>query len=113
MGLLSGIFSSKDEISQEEFLAMLKADKKVKVLDVRNAMEFRSEHLAPSINIDVREKSFGDKLKFYDRGEVYLVYCKSGRRSAKAVSKMKGMGFEQVYSLKGGITDWEGSKRLK
>ena len=113
MGLFNNIFSSKDEISQDEFLSMLKADKKVKVIDVRNAMEYRAEHLAPSINMDVREDSFTDKLKFYERKETYLLYCKSGSRSSKAASKMKKMGFDQVYSLKGGITDWDGSKRLK
>ena len=44
---------------------------------------------------------------FFNKDEIYL-YCKSGARSAAACQIMGQLGFENVYNLKGGITDWKG-----
>jgi phage shock protein E len=35
----------------------------------------------------------------------YVVYCRSGNRSAAAAATMAEMGFVEVYDL-GGIIDW-------
>ena len=35
-----------------------------------------------------------------------IVGCRSGKRSLEAVRFLKEQGFQQVYSLKGGINDW-------
>jgi rhodanese-related sulfurtransferase len=35
------------------------------------------------------------------------VYCKAGVRSGKAADIMKELGFRQVYTLEGGIDEWE------
>ncbi|RXJ71721.1 rhodanese [Veronia nyctiphanis] len=35
------------------------------------------------------------------------LYCRSGARSALAAESLQQMGFEDVYSLRGGITQWK------
>lgn len=113
MGLLSKIVVGKNLIDQNDAKALIQADRKALVLDVRTAMEYRTEHLTPSINVDVRDKKFSNYLKNYEKDKHYIIYCRSGSRSVKAYRKMKGMGFENIYVLKGGINDWEGSRKLK
>jgi len=44
--------------------------------------------------LDVREKS-------------YLVYCRSGNRSTKAVHAMEQLGFRTLYHMRDGIVGWE------
>jgi rhodanese-related sulfurtransferase len=34
------------------------------------------------------------------------VHCKSGGRSARAVSKLRELGFENVWNVSGGIIAW-------
>ena len=36
------------------------------------------------------------------------VYCRSGARSSQACELMTQFGFENVYNLEGGITEWSG-----
>jgi rhodanese-related sulfurtransferase len=36
----------------------------------------------------------------------YLLYCRSGNRSAQAREMMRGLGFAEVYEIDGGITAW-------
>jgi len=47
-----------------------------------------------------------DRLSELDQGQVYVVHCKSGARSAKAVRILLDSGFENVYNLEGGILEW-------
>lgn len=39
-------------------------------------------------------------------GKRILVHCKSGGRSARAVSKLRELGFENVWNISGGIIAW-------
>jgi len=76
------------------------------ILDVRAELEHRSGHLLGSINLDFRSPSFSKELAELDRGAAYLLYCRTGIRSAQAATLMISLGFVQVYDLSGGITGW-------
>lgn len=41
-----------------------------------------------------------------------VLYCATGARSAMAAVTLQRMGFKEVYSLAGGIVQWEADKRL-
>ncbi|MBD0296263.1 MAG: rhodanese-like domain-containing protein [Bacteroidota bacterium] len=45
-----------------------------------------------------------------DKSKTYLLHCRSGKRSTKALNLMKENGFEKVYHLEGSITAWRGAK---
>ena len=40
-----------------------------------------------------------------DKNAVWLVYCRTGRRSADAVRKLESLGYTRLYDL-GGILSW-------
>ncbi len=41
---------------------------------------------------------------------MYLIYCRSGRRSAGALDMMEEIGFREVYNMVGGIVQWEAER---
>ena len=75
------------------------------LLDVRTAEEFDSGHFAGAINLDVEDIIAG-KLPDAAKDEQLYVYCRSGNRSAQAVSLLKQAGFTKITDL-GGLTDVE------
>jgi rhodanese-related sulfurtransferase len=77
------------------------------ILDVRTAQEYDTGHLKGSINLDFKSPSFRDEIARLDRDEAYLLYCRTGRRSARAVMLMKSLGFKELYNLTNGIEQWQ------
>lgn len=76
------------------------------VLDVRDAAEFAGGHLAGARNIQVAK--FAERAADLEKlkGTPLIVCCETGIRSGKAVSELKKLGFERVFSLEGGIAEW-------
>lgn len=75
------------------------------LLDVRTAEEFDSGHFAGAINLDVEDIIAG-KLPDAAKDTQLYVYCRSGNRSAQAVSLLKQAGFTNITDL-GGLSDVE------
>ena len=76
------------------------------VLDVRTPSEFASGHIAGAVNADFNADSFADDVAALDTAKTYLVYCRSGSRSASAVAYMKQQGFAKIYNMTGGVIQW-------
>jgi phage shock protein E len=76
------------------------------VLDVRTPEEFATGHLAGAVNLDYQAAGFPDELGALDREVPYLLYCRSGNRSAQVREMMRGLGFTDVYEIDGGILAW-------
>jgi rhodanese-related sulfurtransferase len=76
------------------------------ILDVRTPEEFEENRIETALNIDYRSNTFKDEISKLERNRKYLVYCRSGRRSADAVKIMMELGFNDVKNVKGGITKW-------
>ena len=77
------------------------------ILDVRRDSEYQEGHLADAVNMDYYASDFADEFDKLDKGKSYLVYCRSGSRSSGAARMMEELGFENVYNMLGGITDWQ------
>lgn len=93
-------------ITIEEVYEILKTQKdNYVILDVRTKEEFDSGHLdsAVLIPVDDLEARYGEITK----NKPVIVYCRSGRRSAKAVAILVSKGFSQVYDMTGGIDAWK------
>lgn len=84
--------------------------KNVQVLDVRTAAEYAEGHLPNAMLIDVQKPNFKDQIATLDKNKTYLIYCKSGRRSEKALKVLHAAGFKNAYHLKGGYLNWQGEK---
>ncbi|MEY2698120.1 MAG: hypothetical protein RL720_76 [Actinomycetota bacterium] len=74
------------------------------VIDVRTPSEYSEGHLDGAVNIDVQDPSFDTILSQLPTDGDYVVYCRSGNRSAQAVAKMKAAGFTNVADA-GGLSD--------
>ena len=75
------------------------------IIDVRTPEEFVDGHLEDAINLNINSENFLDELKKLDKDKTYLIYCRSGSRSAQAVAVMEELGYKEVYDM-GGIMDW-------
>lgn len=71
------------------------------VIDVRTPEEFAAGHVAGAININVEAPDFGEQIAALDAEDAYLVYCRSGRRSAVAADQMAEAGFTDIIDAGG------------
>ncbi len=69
------------------------------VIDVRTPGEFAEGHLDGALNLDVESGAFEQGLSELDPTQSYIVYCRSGRRSAIATALMAERGFADVADL--------------
>lgn len=76
------------------------------IIDVRTPEEFNNEHMQDATNIDYYSDDFNDELNKLDKTKTYVIHCRSGSRSAKALEIMKELGFREVYNM-GGIIQWK------
>ena len=93
-------------IDSKEAYGLIKADSNIAILDVRTAKEFADGHVAGAVNIDVNQADFAPKIDQLDRSKTYIVYCRSGRRSSKAVGIMATKGFKNLYNVSDGFLGW-------
>ncbi|MGQ0597629.1 rhodanese-like domain-containing protein [Aquabacterium sp.] len=78
---------------------------KAQVIDVCEPAEFATAHVAGAKNIPLGEIGNGKGLPGNKKLPLVVV-CASGVRSAKAVTQLKAMGYENVQSLGGGLKAW-------
>lgn len=77
------------------------------ILDVRTPEEYNSGHIENSTLIDFRSDNFKEEINELDKNNTYLIYCRTGGRSASTLNMMKELGFDNAYNMLGGITLWE------
>lgn len=79
----------------------------VQLVDVRTPAEYLDGHLDGAQNIDMQADDFIDVARArLDRRKPVAVYCRSGKRSARAAQQLANAGFK-VINLAGGINDWK------
>ena len=76
------------------------------LLDVRTPEEYRGGHIPGSKNVPLQSL---DKVTSFvnNQDTPVFVYCRSGARSAQAVSVLEGMGYTNVKNI-GGIAAYAG-----
>jgi len=77
------------------------------ILDVRTPEEFNEGHVENAVNLNFNSDTFRDGLDQLDRDKTYLIYCRSGNRSGRALEVMIALDFREVYDMSGGIIEWE------
>jgi rhodanese-related sulfurtransferase len=98
------------DLSSGDFEKEVKNNKDAVVIDVRTRGEFNSGKIPGAINIDLMSADFTSRVAALDRSKTYLVYCRSGNRSAQACTLMSADGLK-VSNLAGGIISWRGELR--
>ena len=107
----SGNISSKTNIAVTDVSVAQAVDliknKNALIIDVRTPEEFAESHLPEANNFPVDTLSQNiETIKKLQRDKPLLVYCRSGKRSARAAEKLKNLGVNSLYNLKGGIKAW-------
>lgn len=74
------------------------------LLDVREPHEQGISRIAGAVLIPLGQ--LGERTAEIPRDKRILVHCKSGGRSARAVSQLRDQGFENVWNISGGIIAW-------
>jgi rhodanese-related sulfurtransferase len=95
-----------------DLIQKFKSDTNFVVLDVRTPSEFAEGHIEKSILVDYKSADFENNITKLDKTKTYLVYCKGGGRSAKAIEIMKKHDFKNIYHLYLGLEVWK-NKNLK
>ena len=85
------------QISVQDALAHLKNG--ALVIDVRSRGEFNSGHLPNALNIPLDEIESALPRRVKDKNQVLLLHCLSGTRSGMAKSKLKTLGYANVFNL--------------
>ena len=86
----------QDNIDNQDFI----------ILDVRTPEEYDEGHVEGAINVNYNAPNFSDLLDIVYKDRTYLIYCRSGRRSAGALALMEEKGFLEIYHMNGGMLEW-------
>ena len=90
-------------------LTKIKNEKKAIVIDVRTPAEWQQGVIdGATLFIDYNGGNFEQQLAKLDKSKTYVVYCRSGGRSAGASQVMVDKGFKNVINMQGGISSWGG-----
>jgi rhodanese-related sulfurtransferase len=82
----------------------------LKIVDVRTPEEFAAGHIEGAMLINWNDPKFEQLISALDKSQPTLVYCAVGGRSGKAYTKLKQMGFNQLFDMKGGFDAWKKDK---
>lgn len=98
---------SYQQISPEEAITMMEEQDGYMILDVRTPEEFDAGHIPNAVNLP--NESIGDTQPelLPDKGQLILVYCRSGNRSKQASAKLAALGYTNIVEF-GGINHWPG-----
>ncbi len=90
-----------EKISCENFYLRKSNNSNLQIVDVREAVEYQSEHLEGTVNVPLSclAKSL-EKIK--KDGPVYLL-CRSGARSNQAAQELQKNGYEKIVIVEGGL----------
>lgn len=81
-------------------------DFEYQLVDVRTPDEYMSGAIEGAKNINYFSAEFLAGINELDKEKPVVLYCRSGRRSAKAGENLIQAGFKEVYNVKGGYLEY-------
>ena len=76
------------------------------IIDVRSPQEYKEGHIGGAISIPEYEMKRNAEDILKDKKKNIVVYCSSGGRSKKAQKLLKKLGYDHVYNLYNGLTNY-------
>lgn len=97
-----GVKSMNDmkEITVKQLLEWEKSGKEFQIIDVREQKEYNEVNIGAELIPLGTVSENADKIR---KDIDVVVHCRSGVRSANAISQLEKKGFKNLYNLKGGI----------
>ncbi len=93
-------------ISVDELKMKIDSKEKFMLIDVRTEQEYLAGHIEGAVWIPRGKLEFDIQRITNDPKVEIVVHCKSGGRSALAVSALNNIGYEKVLNLDGGFKKW-------
>jgi rhodanese-related sulfurtransferase len=75
------------------------------VIDVRKPEEFQAGHIVNARNVPVERVQQGDEVA-KKKDKILLAVCADGSSSGRAAGQLRKAGYENAFSLKGGLAGW-------
>jgi rhodanese-related sulfurtransferase len=98
-------FSAVKEVGTLQATRLINSEDAV-LLDLREVKEYEGGRLPNATHIPLSQlASRGSELRKFT-GRPVIAYCDRGNRSRLAKSVLKKLGFDQIYTLQGGIRAW-------
>jgi len=107
--LIDSLFRKHKTVSPTQAVALMN-DESTVVVDVREPNEYADGHIEGARNIPVSRIEQGAfELEGHKQSPV-IVVCQSGTRSPEACKRLVGLGFAQIYEMRGGMLSWGDQK---
>ena len=81
-------------------------NKPIQIIDVREPWEFEKTHLPKSCLVPLSNFDQQDFSRQFSKDDWIVVVCHHGVRSLRTTRSLHEMGFQNVYSLQGGLDQW-------
>lgn len=98
-------------VSNDDVMKKLEANEDVVVLDVREQAEYAFGHIPNAVSIPFGELE--NRLAELDKSKTILVVCRTGNRSDMASQTLSDNGFENVWNVVPGMSEWNGPSESK
>ncbi|HXY41685.1 MAG TPA: ubiquitin-like small modifier protein 1 [Vicinamibacteria bacterium] len=93
-----------EEITARELRQRLDAGEELTVVDVREPHEWAICRIEGARLVPLG--TLPERLHEFDSSRAYVLHCKSGARSARAIQLLRQAGFRRLLNLRGGVLAW-------
>jgi rhodanese-related sulfurtransferase len=76
------------------------------VIDVRKPEDYQAGHIVNARNVPVERVQQGDDVIAKKKDKILLAVCADGATSGRAAGQLRKAGYENAFSLKGGLAGW-------
>lgn len=81
------------------------------VVDIRKPEEFDRGHIPDAINIPAAKIKDGAATLAKHKEKPIILVCNTGQTAGAAGAELRKAGFEKVFRMKGGLTEWQSTRR--
>jgi rhodanese-related sulfurtransferase len=99
------------DVSRDAMAQRMASHRAPLLLDVRTPAEYGQGHLAGALNVPVDEVAARHGVLGVPHDRELVVYCKSGKRAARARDTLQSLGYTNVKLLEGSADAWRAEGR--
>jgi rhodanese-related sulfurtransferase len=93
------------QVSPSEAVKLI--NRSAMIIDVRSPEAYRSGHIVNAKNVTLASLTSDPESIKKNKSKVLLAVCDSGAEAGKAANLLRAAGFENTFSLRGGIKGWQ------
>src|SRR5690348_6993110 len=105
--LLQQVKTEIDEVDAAGAADLLASAEPPALVDIREQDEWDEGHIPGAVHIPRGNLESRVEATVPDKERPVLLYCAGGSRSVFAAKTLEELGYERVWSLAGGYTDWK------